>query len=175
MAHRDLKPENFIITEEFGLQLADFGFCTEILLNGQKKHSGCKGTLSYMAPEIIEAKNGYNPEQTDLFSLGVIFFSMYMGKPPFRQACAQKDELYRMLKDNKHAQFWKIWDEQYASPANIKLTTQFKQVFSAITSPDPNIRMSLSELKHHPWLWNARKAIIGPELLLVRKELEEIY
>lgn len=41
-----------------------------------------------MAPEVLDqsvcSKYGYNPEETDLFSLGVILFSMYMGKPPFR-------------------------------------------------------------------------------------------
>ena len=82
---------------------------------------------------------------------------MYMGKPPFRQACAQKDELYRMLKENKHAQFWSIWEMQYATHANIKLTKWFKELFASLTSPEPNHRLSLSELKHHPWFWNARK------------------
>jgi serine/threonine protein kinase len=43
-----------------------------------------------MAPEILNQESlqtiGYNPEQTDIFSFGVIVFSMLMGKPPFRQA-----------------------------------------------------------------------------------------
>jgi len=41
-----------------------------------------------MAPEILDkkscSKNGYNPEFSDIFSLGIIFFIMYIGKPPFR-------------------------------------------------------------------------------------------
>jgi len=57
-----------------------------------------------MSPEMLDpAANGYNPEQTDVFSLGVILFSMYLGKPPFRQACAAKDELFKMLCEFKYA------------------------------------------------------------------------
>lgn len=83
-----------------------------------KKHYQCRGTLSYMAPEVLDqsicCKNGYNPEETDLFSLGVILFSMYMGKPPFRQADARKDDLFKMLCEFKYTQFWELWDTQWA-------------------------------------------------------------
>lgn len=99
LCHRDLKPENFLLDNNFDILLADFGFCTKILTNESinksgvgttsntksKTHYVCKGTLSYMAPEILNiTSKGYNPEQTDVFSLGVILFSMYLGKPPFR-------------------------------------------------------------------------------------------
>ena len=130
VCHRDLKPENFLIDSNFDLQIADFGFCSEILTHIQqdqirksligslnntqtktKIHYTCRGTLSYMAPEILEPSNGYNPEQTDVFSLGVILFSMYLGKPPFRQANARKDELFKMLSEYKYSKFWSIWEE----------------------------------------------------------------
>lgn len=43
-----------------------------------------------MAPEILNLniceQKGYNGEQTDVFALGVILFSMLMGRPPFREA-----------------------------------------------------------------------------------------
>jgi serine/threonine protein kinase len=55
-----------------------------------------------MAPEMLDPRNGYNPEQTDVFSLGVILFSMYLGKPPFRQANSKKDDLYKMICEQKY-------------------------------------------------------------------------
>jgi serine/threonine protein kinase len=122
LAHRDLKPENFLIDHQFDLLLADFGFCTEILheINGvkTKMHTSCRGTLGYMAPEILDQAilytNGYNPEQTDIFSLGVILFSMYLGKPPFRQANPRKCELYKLISEFKFSDFWELWEQKWA-------------------------------------------------------------
>ena len=94
-----------------------------------------------MAPEIIDhnscKRKGYNPEQTDLFSLGVILFSMFMGKPPFRQADAKKDELYRMLCEYKYTQFWELWETQWAQNAGIEITADFKSLFLSLTCPHP--------------------------------------
>lgn len=109
LAHRDLKPENFLLDHNFDIQLADFGFCCKILHEKDgvqtKNHTSCRGTLSYMAPEILDQATlytkGYNPEQTDIFSLGVILFSMFLGKPPFRQANPRKCELYKLLSEYK--------------------------------------------------------------------------
>ena len=68
-----------------------------------------------MAPEIIDQNSkGYNPENTDMFSLGVILFSMFLGKPPFRQANPKQDDLYKLLAEYKYAQFWELWESQWA-------------------------------------------------------------
>lgn len=171
LCHRDLKPENFLIDSDFNILLADFGFCGEILTldqtrksvvgnNGSqrtKTHYSIKGTLSYLAPEILTlTAKGYNPEQTDVFSLGVILFTMILGKPPFRQASPDKDELYSMLVELKYSKFWNVWHDQYASQVGIELTPHFKQLFLSLVCHDPQQRLSISELRNHPWLWNAR-------------------
>lgn len=113
MCHRDLKPENILINRDFEVVLADFGFCTDVVIrkkiggegsdqqSASKMHSSSRGTQSYMAPEIlrtIKNKNErYNPEQTDIFSLGIIMFTMLVGLPPFRVADPRKDDLYKYI------------------------------------------------------------------------------
>ncbi|CAD8125116.1 unnamed protein product [Paramecium sonneborni] len=76
--HRDIKLENVLIDKD-QLKLIDFGFaekiCRDKLLNGQ-------GTAGYIAPEVF-MKQPYQ-EVGDVFSLGVIFYSMLSGKAPFR-------------------------------------------------------------------------------------------
>jgi serine/threonine protein kinase len=49
ISHRDIKPENIMFDHEYNLKLADFGFSSSVPLNQSKK-----GTINYMAPEIIE-------------------------------------------------------------------------------------------------------------------------
>ena len=196
LCHRDLKPENFLIDTNFDIQLADFGFCSEILIVNQlqkerencggsapgpkgKTHYECRGTLSYMAPEILDqticAKKGYNPEQTDLFSLGVILFSMFLGKPPFRQADSRKDDLYRMLCEYKYKQFWDLWETQWAQSAGITITKEFKSIFSSLTSPQPYERLSITDLLYHPWLVTGLKDLGNFEIQRIKEEMKNIH
>lgn len=102
-----------------------------------KTHTSCRGTLSYMAPEILDQASlytlGYNPEITDIFSLGVILFSMIIGKPPFRQANPRKCDLYKLLSEYKYAQFWELWESKWANSENIIINRGFKDIFNSMT------------------------------------------
>ncbi|CAD8201262.1 unnamed protein product [Paramecium pentaurelia] len=91
--HRDIKLENVLIDKD-QLKLIDFGFaekiCRDRLVNGQ-------GTAGYIAPEVF-IKQPYQ-EVGDIFSLGVIFYSMLSGKAPFRS-----NTYDALLKLNKECQ-----------------------------------------------------------------------
>ena len=70
IAHRDLKPENILIDYDNQIKIIDFGLSTSFV-KGKDLKSFC-GSPCYAAPEIVESKAGYNPIQSDLWSLGVI-------------------------------------------------------------------------------------------------------
>lgn len=59
-----------------------------------------------MAPELICNKS-YQGHVVDLFSLGVILFVMYVGRPPFNVA-DQNDDLYKIILDNEFDYFWQV-------------------------------------------------------------------
>jgi serine/threonine protein kinase len=78
--HRDLKPANILLQAETP-RIADFGIArlTQATNAGSTLSAG---TPSYMAPECFY---GIRSEQTDIWSVGIIFHKLLSGKLPFAQ------------------------------------------------------------------------------------------
>ena len=80
--HRDLKPGNFMFRLNGDCVLGDFGIAKAVDSNtGSTKLGTSIGTPHYMSPE--QAKGEKVDHRSDLYSLGVVFFEMLTGKPPF--------------------------------------------------------------------------------------------
>ena len=79
--HRDLKLGNLFISEKMEIKVGDFGLATKLEFDGERKRTVC-GTPNYIAPEILEGKTGHSYE-VDIWSLGVIMYTLIIGKPPF--------------------------------------------------------------------------------------------
>lgn len=80
--HRDLKLGNLFLGEKIELKLGDFGLATKLEFEGEKKRTIC-GTPNYIAPEILDDKSGHS-YPVDIWSLGVIIYTMLIGKVIFR-------------------------------------------------------------------------------------------
>lgn len=79
--HRDLKLGNLFLGDKMELKLGDFGLATKLEFDTEKKRTIC-GTPNYIAPEILDDKTGHS-YPVDIWSLGVIIYTMIIGKPPF--------------------------------------------------------------------------------------------
>lgn len=79
--HRDLKLGNLFLSEHMEIKLGDFGLAAKVEFDGEKKKTIC-GTPNYIAPEILEGKSGHSYE-VDIWSIGVIAYTLLVGKPPF--------------------------------------------------------------------------------------------
>lgn len=76
-----LKLGNLFINEKMEIKIGDFGLATKLEFEGDRKRTIC-GTPNYIAPEILEGRNGHSYE-VDTWSLGVIIYTLLIGKPPF--------------------------------------------------------------------------------------------
>ncbi len=80
--HIDLKLGNLFITDKMEIKVGDFGFATKLDFEGERKRTVC-GTPNYIAPEILDGKQGHSYE-VDIWSLGVIIYTLIIGKPLLR-------------------------------------------------------------------------------------------
>ena len=91
--HRDIKPGNIMLRTDGSVALIDFGLAKQIAVDAEITGQGeIFGTPFYMSPEqghgrVVDAR-------ADLYSLGVIFYEMLVGKKPF-QASTPMGVIYK--------------------------------------------------------------------------------
>jgi len=105
--HRDLKPANVMLRTDGSICLIDFGLAkineTDADLTGTRE---IFGTPYYMSPEQGHAEQ--IDARSDLYSLGVVFYEMLMGRKPYTGASAME-----VIYKHKRAELPKI-DPQFA-------------------------------------------------------------
>jgi polo-like kinase 1 len=97
--HRDLKLGNLFLSEKMEIKIGDFGLAAKMEFEGERKRTVC-GTPNYIAPEILESKNGHSYE-VDIWSLGVILYTLLIGKPPFETSDVKTT--YRRIRMNAYS------------------------------------------------------------------------
>jgi serine/threonine protein kinase/tetratricopeptide (TPR) repeat protein len=86
--HRDIKPENLQVIHNKHLKVLDFGLSALRISTKERV-----GTLRYMAPEVLST--GHASPSSDLYSLGVVAYQIFLGQHPFQTAAPS--ELVSMI------------------------------------------------------------------------------
>ena len=144
-AHMDIKLENILISKEGILKFCDFGFSMPATEFVSKK----MGTQAYMAPEIYNAYNlPCKALPTDVFSLGVLFFMMAFGAPPF-QSAEFSDGYYSYLKLRPgNTEFFRFHPHTRQLYSRGQIPVAFMQMVLAMLMAEPTQRVQeVAELK----------------------------
>jgi len=183
MAHLDLKLENILLSNDYQIKLCDLGFSQ----SAYGRLFQLAGTDGYKAPEIHKIAEGslYDEEddnhsstestgenntlrnagyagvQADIFSLGVILFTLHYGVPPFTEA-SLTDRFYKLLnfkggagKDRKSALkfFLKSHPSTKELFANNMIDYELMDLITSLLAENPNERPSnIGEVRNHPYL-----------------------
>ncbi|GAC72266.1 serine/threonine protein kinase [Moesziomyces antarcticus T-34] len=133
IVHRDLKPENLLLDEYLNVKIGDFGL-SNIMTDGDFLKTSC-GSPNYAAPEVISGRLYAGPE-IDIWSCGVILYVMLCGRLPF------DDEYIPTL-------FKKINNGIYTLPSY--LSQEARHLLSQMLIVDPVKRITIHEIRQHPW------------------------
>eukprot|EP00344_Euplotes_crassus_P000836 CAMPEP_0197000960 /NCGR_PEP_ID=MMETSP1380-20130617/5764_1 /TAXON_ID=5936 /ORGANISM="Euplotes crassus, Strain CT5" /LENGTH=349 /DNA_ID=CAMNT_0042418435 /DNA_START=530 /DNA_END=1579 /DNA_ORIENTATION=+ len=119
------------------IKVGDFGLATKLDFDGEKKRTIC-GTPNYIAPEVIEGKSGHSYE-VDIWSLGVVVYTLLIGKPPFETSNVKKT--YSRIKNNT-----------YSFPDHVQISKAAKDLIKRILIKDPKKRPSIDDILNHDFL-----------------------
>ena len=103
IVHRDLKTGNLFLDANMNVKVGDFGLAALLVTEREmevKRRTTMCGTPNYLAPEILEKGKGHD-EKVDLWAIGVIAYTLAVGKAPFH--ASTKEEIYKKLKSGTYA------------------------------------------------------------------------
>lgn len=145
VAHLDLKPENILLGDDCNLKIADFDMS---YIKGDPKIRS-KGTENFRAPELKESRCE-DPFAADIYSLGLILFTMMFGGMPYvENKLINNEDLYECMQHDKE-KFWRL-HSTFQSPFP-ETSQEFKDLFMSMVHPDPSMRPTISQIRDHSWV-----------------------
>ena len=134
ITHRDIKPENILLDENhLNIKVIDFGL-SNYWEDNELIKSSC-GSPCYASPEMLSGKPYYG-DKTDIWSSGVVLYSMLVGSLPF-----DDQELYALYEQIKKGKFY--------LPSTLSLESI--DLLKRLLQVDPDKRIGIKEIKKHPW------------------------
>ncbi|GAB6020087.1 Chromosomal serine/threonine-protein kinase jil-1 [Chamberlinius hualienensis] len=156
VVHRDLKPENLLFDDDSDgtlIKVVDFGFA-RLKPKTQCLTTPCF-TLDYAAPEVIrlatapQDSEGYD-ESCDLWSLGVILYTMLSGRAPFHSSSChgRAEEIVKNIKEGHFSLTGVEWSV---------VSDEAKEIIQGLLTVDRNKRLKMNDLRANEWIQGQKK------------------
>jgi serine/threonine protein kinase len=152
--------ENILVDEYTRSVVIDLGMCLRVPYDdgngeiGDVSGGGLRrlikplipcGKPNYISPEVLASDRPFDGFAIDLWATGVILFIMLVGLPPWEFA-RPEDPRYKMVIKGRLGKMLESW-KRPVSPAATDLLQK-------MLMEDPRQRLSLTEVKDHPWVVN---------------------
>jgi len=135
--HRDLKLGNLFLDSNLNVKIGDFGL--SVVVDQNEKRKTICGTPNYIAPEILFGKEKGHSFEADIWSLGVIVYTLLVGKPPFQQH--KVEEIYKLIERN-----------EYTFPPDCCLSSYSIDLITRLLTSDPTLRPTLQAISEHRFI-----------------------
>ncbi|EFY90774.1 CMKK2 protein [Metarhizium acridum CQMa 102] len=137
VVHRDIKPDNLLLSDDEVLKIVDFGVSEMFDKPENMRISKSAGSPAFMPPELCGRHHEVSGKAADIWSMGVTLYCLKYGRIPFNRPTVL--EIYEAIKSDDPS----IPDGE--DPAFVDLMT-------VILEKDPEKRITMSELREHPWV-----------------------
>ncbi|MFV0479079.1 MAG: Stk1 family PASTA domain-containing Ser/Thr kinase [Anaerorhabdus sp.] len=95
--HRDIKPQNVLVKDDGTIKMVDFGIALAQGALQLTQSDSVMGSVHYLAPELARGESA--TEQSDIYSLGVVFYELITGEVPFQADSAVQVALKHMREE----------------------------------------------------------------------------
>lgn len=178
VAHRDLKLDNTLLdgTDPPVVKICDFGFAKS--WSEEANMFTQIGTPVYMSPELIRndaSKTGYDGRSVDVWASGILLLVMLLGAFPYDHTDNPDPNT-----DAAHAEVWlkqmtERWNEvPHMREAIEKLSFDCKNLLNHIFSVKVNERITIEQIKQHPWYLKPLPEPYASKLESIEKSQEAI-
>lgn len=142
IVHRDVKPANLLVGRDGRLRIADFGVCTEFCGSEDVLLDNTVGTPAFVAPEQLTGQ--FYGKAADIWAMGITLYVLIYGILPFSGTNVLA--LYESIR-NQELSFPGVQDSTSAL---------LKDLLTRLLCKDPSQRITVSEIKEHPWVDSRR-------------------
>ncbi|XP_077823526.1 ribosomal protein S6 kinase alpha-1 isoform X11 [Macaca mulatta] len=162
VVHRDLKPSNILYVDESGnpecLRICDFGFAKQLRAENGLLMTPCY-TANFVAPEVLK-RQGYD-EGCDIWSLGILLYTMLAGYTPFANGPSDTpEEILTRIGSGKFTLSGGNWNT---------VSETAKDLVSKMLHVDPHQRLTAKQVLQHPWVTQKDKL---PQSQLSHQDLQ---
>lgn len=162
VVHRDLKPSNILYVDESGnpecLRICDFGFAKQLRAENGLLMTPCY-TANFVAPEVLK-RQGYD-EGCDIWSLGILLYTMLAGYTPFANGPSDTpEEILTRIGSGKFTLSGGNWNT---------VSETAKDLVSKMLHVDPHQRLTAKQVLQHPWITQKDKL---PQSQLSHQDLQ---
>lgn len=145
VVHRDLKPSNILYVDESGnpesIRICDFGFAKQLRAENGLLMTPCY-TANFVAPEVLK-RQGYD-EACDIWSLGILLYTMLAGYTPFANGPDDTpEEILNRIGSGKFSLKGGNWDT---------VSDSAKDLVSKMLHIDPQRRLTAKQVLNHIWI-----------------------
>lgn len=178
IAHRDIKLENLIITKDSKLKITDFGVsevfcgthpglreaggqCGRNMGDIRLCSPGICGSEPYIAPEVLEKKDSYDPRPLDVWSSAIIMIYLTFGGAIWSRAEKGNTHYDKLVKG------WNNWYAKHPEADAVISDTDYPKCYAMdvgvsppalrrlllqMLNPNPQKRITISEVLNNRWM-----------------------